>query len=85
MTKIERNKELLTPKVDKKGTKAIKRSTVEIDRIEEPVDEIRVEQLKKSRLRLIVIFGIVDLVLFAFIVYQVVKIFMTIAQNVPTV
>lgn len=82
MAQLERKKEVLTPKTDKKGTKSIKRETVEVESMPEEIDETKVLQLRKSRIRLIIVFGIVDLLLFGLVVYQVVQVFLQIAKGV---
>jgi hypothetical protein len=80
MAKLERNKTVLTPKVDKTGTQALKRETVEVERVEVEVDPNKELQLKKSRMRMIIAFFVLDLALFAVIIYQVVTIFMQIGS-----
>ncbi len=85
MQKLERKKEILTPKVDETGTVAVKRETVEVEKMEEEIDPIILEQKQKSRKRAIIVFGIVDLILFGAIVYQVVSLFMEIFQSIGNV
>ncbi len=85
MQKLERKKEILTPKVDETGTVAVKRETVEVEKIEEEMDPVILEQKKKSRKRAIIVFGIIDLILFGAIVYQVVSLFMEIFQSIGNV
>jgi|GEM_PF-2556392 hypothetical protein len=80
MAKLERNKEVLTPKADSTGTKALKRSTIEVEKVDAIEDPEKVLQLKKSRSRMIVVFAILDLLLFAVVIYQVVTIFMQIGS-----
>lgn len=80
MAKLERKNEILTPKVDATGSQSIKRETVEVEKVEEVVDPAKEAQQKKSRLRGIIIFGIIDLLLFGYIVYQIVMIFKDIVQ-----
>ncbi len=85
MQKLERKKEILTPKVDETGTVAVKRETVEVEKMEEEIDPVILEQKKKSRKRAIIVFGIIDLILFGAIVYQVVSLFMEIFQSIGNV
>ncbi len=85
MQKLERKKEILTPKVDETGTVAVKRETVEVEKMEEEIDPVILEQKQKSRKRAIIVFGIVDLILFGAIVYQVVSLFMEIFQSIGNV
>ena len=85
MAKLERNKTVLTPKVDKSGSRTLKRETVEVERVAPEVNPNREMQLKKSRMRMIVVFFILDLALVAVIVYQVIAIFMQIAGVAGTV
>ncbi len=82
MQKLERTKEILTPKVDETGSVAIKRETVEVEKMEEEIDPAILEQKQKSRKRAIIAFGIVDLILFGAIVYQVVTLFIEIFQSI---
>lgn len=77
MQKLEREQEILTPKVDETGTKTIKRETVEVEKVEQ-IDPIAVEKKRKSRYKLIVVFGVIALILFAAIIYQVVTVFIEI-------
>ena len=77
MQKLEREQEILTPKVDETGTKKIKRETVEVEKVEQ-IDPIVVEKKRKSRYKLIVVFGVIALILFAAIIYQVVTVFIEI-------
>ena len=55
MAKLERNKEVLTPKADSTGTKALKRSTIEVEKVDAIEDPEKVLQLKKSRSRMLAI------------------------------
>jgi hypothetical protein len=80
MAKLERDQTVLTPKADKTGTRALKRNTVEVEQITPEMDEAKVAQLKKSRMRMIITFFILDLALFAVVIYQVVSIFMQIGK-----
>ena len=73
MQNLERKKEILTPKVDETGSVAIKRATVEVERIEEQIDPAILEQKQKSRKRAIIVFGIINLILFGGIVYEIVR------------
>ncbi len=82
MQKLERTQEILTPKVDETGSVAIKRETVEVEKMEEEIDPAILEQKQKSRKRAIIAFGIVDLILFGAIVYQVVTLFIEIFQSI---
>ncbi len=82
MQKLERKQEILTPKVDETGSVAIKRETVEVEKMEEEIDPAILEQKQKSRKRAIIAFGIVDLILFGAIVYQVVTLFIEIFQSI---
>lgn len=82
MQKLERTQEILTPKVDETGSVAIKRETVEVEKMEEEIDPAILEQKQKSRKRAIIVFGIVDLILFGAIVYQVVTLFIEIFQSI---
>ena len=82
MQKLERKKEILTPKVDETGTVAVKRETVEVEKMEEEIDPVILEQKQKSRKRAIIVFSIIDLILFGAIVYQVVTLFMEIFQSI---
>ena len=82
MQKLERKKEILTPKVDETGTVAVKRETVEVEKMEEEIDSVILEQKQKSRKRAIIVFSIIDLILFGAIVYQVVTLFMEIFQSI---
>lgn len=82
MQKLERTQEILTPKVDETGSVAIKRETVEVEKMEEEIDPAILEQKQKSRKRAIISFGIVDLILFGAIVYQVVTLFIEIFQSI---
>jgi hypothetical protein len=85
MQKLERKKEILTPKVDETGTVAVKRETVEVEKMEEEIDPVILEQKQKSRKRAIIVFGIIDLILFGAIVYQVVTLFMEIFQSIGNI
>ncbi len=82
MQKLERTKEILTPKVDETGSIAIKRETVEVEKMEKEIDPAILKQKQKSRKRAIIVFGIIDLILFAAIVYQVVTLFIEIFQSI---
>ena len=82
MQKLERTKEILAPKVDETGSIAIKRETVEVEKMEKEIDPAILEQKQKSRKRAIIVFGIVDLILFGAIVYQVVTLFIEIFQSI---
>ena len=82
MQKLERTQEILTPKVDETGSVAIKRETVEVEKMEEEIDPAILEQKQKSRKRAIIAFGIVDLILFGASVYQVVTLFIEIFQSI---
>ncbi len=82
MQKLERTQEILTPKVDETGSVAIKRETVEVEKMEEEIDPAILEQKQKSRKRAIIAFGIIDLILFGAIVYQVVTLFIEIFQSI---
>lgn len=82
MQKLERKQEILTPKVDETGSVAIKRETVEVEKMEQEIDPAILEQKQKARKRAIIVFGIIDLILFGAIVYQVVTLFMEIFQSI---
>jgi len=83
MGNLERKKEVLTPKTDSSGTRTIKRETVEVEKMEIEVDPTKLAEKRKSRLRLIIVFGIIDLILLGLVVYQVVSIFLQIGNNIP--
>jgi len=80
MGKLERDQTILTPKVDKTGTRALKRNTIEVEQIAPKLDEVRIAQLKKSRKRMIITFFVLDLILLAVVIYQVISVFMQIGK-----
>ncbi len=81
MQNLERKKEILTPKVDETGSVAIKRATVEVERMEEQIDPAILEQKQKARKRAIIAFGIINVILFGIIIWQVVTIFANIIKE----
>lgn len=83
MSDIKRTKGLVAPKVDKGGHKVTSRGTVDIERMERKVDAATMKETQKSRMKGIIAFFAIDIVLLGFLVYQIVSIFKTIIEHIP--
>lgn len=73
MSELNREQEILVPKVDESGSVVTERKEVEVEKL--PNDKRTTEEVRKSRMRLIILFAVLSLAVFAGIIWEVVKIF----------